>query len=101
MGLAEALASIRKMHGADAVMVGSPIVSGVKGISTGSLSLDIALGVGGFPRGRITEVFGAEIVCKTTLCLEAAVRVQKAGGKVASIDVEHALDRNYAENGLG
>lgn len=101
MGLAEALASIRKMHGADAVMVGSPIVSGVKGISTGSLSLDIALGVGGFPRGRITEVFGAESVGKTTLCLEAAVRVQKAGGKVAFIDVEHALDRNYAENGLG
>ena len=65
-------------------------------ISTGSLSLDIALGIGGMPRGRIVEVFGSEASGKTTLCLHIAAEAQKAGGTAAYIDVEHALDPGYA-----
>jgi len=68
----------------------------VEVIPTGSLSLDIALGVGGIPRGRITEIFGPESSGKTTLCLHIAAEAQKLGGTVAFIDMEHALDPSYA-----
>ena len=67
-------------------------------VSTGSIALDLALGVGGVPRGRITEIFGPESSGKTTLCYHIAANAQKAGGIVAFIDVEHALDPGYARN---
>ena len=67
-------------------------------IPTGSLSVDRALGIGGFPRGRITEIFGPESSGKTTLALHAAAQAQRQGGVAAFIDVEHALDANYARN---
>ena len=67
-------------------------------IPTGSLSVDRALGIGGFPRGRITEIFGPESSGKTTLALHAAAQAQRQGGNAAFIDVEHALDANYARN---
>jgi recombination protein RecA len=101
MGIKEAIEGLRKQYGAGSVLMGQTIIEGVKGISTGALSLDIALGCGGFPRGRISEVFGAESTGKTTLCLEAIAKVQKAGGKAVFIDTEHALDRYYAKNGIG
>jgi len=69
----------------------------VPAISTGSFSLDIALGVGGFPKGRIVEIFGPESSGKTTLALHAVAEAQKAGGKTAFIDAEHALDPEYAK----
>ena len=69
----------------------------VDAISTGSLGLDLALGVGGVPRGRIIEVFGPESSGKTTLALHILAEAQKKGGEVAFIDVEHALDPAYAE----
>ena len=68
----------------------------VEAIPTGSLSLDIALGVNGIPRGRIAEIFGPESSGKTTLCLHIAAEAQKLGGTVAFIDMEHALDPAYA-----
>lgn len=101
MGLKEALEQIRKQYGDGSVMTGQTVVPGMIGLSTGALSLDLALGVGGFPRGRISEVFGAESTGKTTLCLETIAKIQKAGGKAAFIDAEHALDANYAKNGIG
>jgi len=69
----------------------------VQAVSTGSLSLDIALGVGGLPRGRVVEIFGPESSGKTTLCLHAIAETQKAGGSAAFIDAEHALDVSYAQ----
>src|SRR6188474_243627 len=66
-------------------------------IPTGALSVDRALGIGGFPRGRITEIFGPESSGKTTLALHAAANAQKRGGVVAYVDAEHALDPNYAK----
>lgn len=69
----------------------------VETISTGSFSLDLALGVGGFPKGRIIEIFGPESSGKTTLALHAVAEVQKKGGRAAYIDAEHALDPEYAE----
>ena len=68
----------------------------IEAISTGSLSLDIALGIGGFPRGRIVEIFGPESSGKTTLALHAIAETQKAGGVAAFVDAEHALDPSYA-----
>ncbi|MCS6951525.1 MAG: DNA recombination/repair protein RecA, partial [Bryobacteraceae bacterium] len=68
----------------------------VAAISTGSLALDAALGVGGFPRGRISEIFGPESSGKTTVALQVIAEAQKAGGMAAFIDVEHALDPIYA-----
>jgi len=65
-------------------------------ISTGSISLDAALGVGGFPRGRVIEIFGPESSGKTTLALHAIAEAQKLGGTAAFVDAEHALDANYA-----
>ena len=67
-------------------------------ISTGSLGLDIALGVGGFPYGRVIEIYGPESSGKTTLAIHAIAECQKAGGIAAFIDAEHAFDRNYAAN---
>lgn len=67
-------------------------------ISSGSLSLDLALGVGGFPRGRIVEIYGPESSGKTTVALHAIAECQKAGGTAAFIDAEHALDPAYAKN---
>lgn len=71
-------------------------IAQVSVISSGSVSLDAALGVGGFPRGRVVEIFGPESSGKTTLALQAVAQAQKAGGMAAFVDVEHALDPVYA-----
>ena len=68
----------------------------IKAISTGSLALDVALGIGGVPRGRVTEIFGAEAAGKSSLAMSTVAQAQKAGGTCAYVDVEHALDPNYA-----
>jgi recombination protein RecA len=70
----------------------------IESIPTGSIALDLALGVGGLPRGRITEIFGPESSGKTTVCQHVLAEAQKLGGVVAFIDVEHALDPQYARN---
>lgn len=98
--LATTLSELRKEFGDGAVLQGNQIVK-VDTISTNAISLDIALGVGGIPKGRVTEIYGPEASGKTTLCLELIANVQKSGGVAAFIDVEHALDFNYAQNGLG
>ena len=96
--LATALAQIEKQFGKGAVMkLGDNTAMQVDAISTGSLGLDMALGVGGVPRGRIIEVYGPESSGKTTLALHILAEAQKQGGEVAFIDVEHALDPTYAE----
>ena len=94
-----ALAQIEKQYGKGAVMkLGSDErPADVPAISSGSLGLDIALGVGGFPRGRVMEIFGPESSGKTTLTLHAIAEAQKAGGTAAFIDAEHALDLTYAK----
>ncbi|NMC18455.1 MAG: recombinase RecA [Chloroflexi bacterium] len=95
--LDKALGDIIKRYGDGAIMrLGEAHNLAVEVIPTGSLSLDIALGVGGIPRGRITEIFGPESSGKTTLCLHIAAEAQKLGGTVAFIDMEHALDPSYA-----
>ena len=95
--LETALAQIEKQFGKGAVMkLGANVAMKVDAISTGSLSLDIALGVGGVPRGRVVEVYGPESSGKTTLALHVLAEAQKQGGEVAFIDVEHALDPAYA-----
>ena len=95
--LETALAQIEKQFGKGAVMkLGSNVAMQVDAISTGSIGLDLALGVGGLPRGRVVEVYGPESSGKTTLALHALAEAQKAGGEVAFIDVEHALDPAYA-----
>ncbi|MCL2545988.1 MAG: recombinase RecA [Oscillospiraceae bacterium] len=92
-----ALAQIKKDYGEGAVMrLGSEARLNVKAISTGSLSLDLALGVGGLPRGRIVEIYGPESSGKTTLTLHVIAQAQKMGGEAAFIDAEHALDPQYA-----
>ena len=93
-----AVAQIEKQFGKGAIMkLGSEeVLSDTPAISTGSLGLDIALGVGGFPRGRVIEIFGPESSGKTTLTLHAIAEAQKAGGATAFIDAEHALDVTYA-----
>jgi recombination protein RecA len=98
-GLDLALAQIEKQFGRGAIMrLGAATnLLGVEAISCGSLSLDIALGIGGFPRGRIIEIFGSEASGKTTLALHAAAEAQRAGGTAAFIDAEHALDPAYAK----
>ena len=76
----------------------NPIVdSNIQSISTGSMGLDIALGVGGLPRGRIVEIFGAESAGKSTLAMSCIAEAQKTGGQAAYIDVEHAMDPGYAK----
>lgn len=96
--LAAALMQIEKQHGKGSVMkMGDVDISkDVEVVSTGSLSLDIALGCGGLPRGRIIEIYGPESSGKTTLTLQVIAEVQKLGGTAAFIDAEHALDINYA-----
>ena len=95
--LATAIAQIEKQFGKGAVMkLGANTAMQVDAISTGSLGLDLALGVGGMPRGRVIEVYGPESSGKTTLALHVLAEAQKLGGEVAFIDVEHALDPAYA-----
>ena len=96
--LNEALAQIEKEFGKGTVMkMGDRQVADIPTISTGSLGLDIALGIGGLPTGRVVEIFGPESSGKTTLTLQVIAECQKAGGTAAFIDAEHALDPNYAE----
>ena len=96
--LENALKQIEKNFGKGAIMkLGSNQSLNVKAISTGSLGLDMALGIGGIPKGRITEIYGPESSGKTTVALSIAAQSQKKGGTVAFIDVEHALDPKYAK----
>jgi recombination protein RecA len=94
-----ALASIEKQFGKGAIMkLDGDTQEKIPAISTGCLGLDLGLGIGGIPKGRIIEVYGPESSGKTTLTLHIAAECQKAGGTVAFIDAEHALDTNYASN---
>ncbi len=94
-----AIAQIEKNHGKGSIMkLGESALMTVSTISSGALSLDLALGVGGYPRGRIVEIFGPESSGKTTLSLHAVAQAQKIGGTCAYIDTEHALNPIYAEN---
>src|SRR4030066_389120 len=94
----DAISSIEKTYGKGSIMkLGDGIVHDIEAIPTGALSLDYALGIGGIPRGRITEVYGPESSGKTTLCLHVIAEAQKLGGLAAFIDAEHALDVNYAK----
>jgi recombination protein RecA len=97
--LAAALAQIEKQFGKGSIMkMGeAQVANDLQVVSTGSLGLDIALGVGGLPRGRVVEVFGPESSGKTTLCLQVVAEVQKQGGVAAYIDAENALDPVYAQ----
>jgi len=91
------LANLQKRFGEGAVMkLGQATHLQVEAIPTGSISLDLALGVGGIPRGRVTEIFGPEASGKTTLCLHIIAEAQKRGGLAAFVDIEHALDPGYA-----
>jgi recombination protein RecA len=93
-----ALTQIEKQFGKGAIMkLGKDFKINVPAISTGALSLDLALGVGGFPRGRVVEVFGPEASGKTTLTLSVIAQAQKQGGQAAFIDAEHAFDSAYAK----
>ena len=95
--LETAIAQIEKNYGKGAIMrLGDDIPVNVEAISTGSLSLDLALGIGGVPRGRIVEIYGPESCGKTTLALHVVASAQKNGGEAAYIDVEHALEPAYA-----
>lgn len=95
--LDEALKQIEKQFGKGSVMkLSDQIYENMEVISTGSISLDMALGVGGYPKGRIIEIYGPESSGKTTFALHAIAEAQKAGGYAAFIDAEHALDANYA-----
>ena len=97
--LETALAQIEKQFGQGAVMkLGENMKMSVDHISTGSISLDMALGIGGVPQGRIIDIYGPESSGKTTLALHIAAEAQRQGGEVAFIDVEHALDPVYAAN---
>ncbi|OAB28678.1 recombinase RecA [Flavobacterium fryxellicola] len=92
------LDKLDKTYGKGTVMkMGDKAIEKVETISSGSLGIDLALGVGGYPRGRIIEIYGPESSGKTTLTLHAIAEAQKAGGIAAFIDAEHAFDRNYAE----
>lgn len=97
--LATAMAQIERQYGKGAVMrLGENASMNVEHIRTGSLALDMALGIGGIPCGRIVEIYGPESSGKTTLALHCVAEAQKAGGTAAFIDVEHALDPVYSEN---
>ncbi|CAN5390833.1 recombinase RecA [soil metagenome] len=94
-----AVGAIEKQFGKGSIMrlgTNEPLVRDVSVVSTGALSLDIALGIGGLPKGRIVEIYGPESSGKTTLCLSVIAEAQKAGGVVAFVDAEHALDIGYA-----
>ena len=95
--LAAALSQIERNFGKGTVMkFGEGPIAQIESVSTGSLGLDVALGIGGLPRGRIVEIFGPESSGKTTLTLHVIAEAQKAGGICAFVDAEHALDPNYA-----
>lgn len=97
--LKAAMGQIEKNYGRGAVMkLGDEVVEDIEVIPSGSIALDNALGVGGYPRGRIIEIYGPESSGKTTLAIHAIAEAQKAGGIAAIIDAEHAFDRFYAEN---
>lgn len=97
LALQAAMAKIEKEFGRGSIMrMGDQSIENVEVISTGSLSLDAALGVGGYPRGRIIEIYGPESSGKTTLAIHAIAQAQKNGGVAAFIDAEHAFDRFYA-----
>ena len=97
--LATALSQIEKKYGKGSVMkLGENTAMNVEAISTGSLGLDVALGIGGVPKGRIVEIYGPESSGKTTIALHVVAEAQKKGGEAAYIDVEHALDPIYAKN---
>ena len=97
--LAAALGQIERQFGKGAVMrLGdSSAARDIEAISTGSLALDVALGIGGLPKGRVVEIYGPESSGKTTLTLEVIAECQKQGGTAAFVDAEHALDPIYAE----
>ena len=96
--LEDAMSQIEKQFGAGTLMrLGDAATMEVETVSTGSIALDLALGVGGLPKGRVTEIFGPESSGKTTLALHVVAEAQKLGGKCAFIDAEHALDPIYAE----
>ena len=95
--LETAMQQIEKMYGKGSIMrYGDGTVANVEAIPTGSLALDLALGIGGLPRGRIVEIYGPESSGKTTLALHVLAQAQKLGGEVAFVDAEHALDPTYA-----
>ena len=98
--LSAALGQIEKQFGKGSVMrLGDSTASrDIEAVSTGSLGLDIALGIGGLPKGRVVEIYGPESSGKTTLTLHAIAECQKGGGTAAFVDAEHALDPNYARN---
>jgi recombination protein RecA len=94
-----ALAQIDKQFGKGSVMrLGDEVRAPIEIIPTGSIALDVALGIGGYPRGRVVEIYGPESSGKTTVALHAVANAQKAGGIAAFIDAEHALDPDYAKN---
>jgi recombination protein RecA len=96
--LATAMQQIEKMYGKGSIMrYGDGQVANVEVIPTGSLALDLALGIGGLPRGRVVEIYGPESSGKTTLALHVLAEAQKKGGEVAFVDAEHALDPTYAK----
>jgi recombination protein RecA len=96
--LAQALGQIEKQFGKGSVMrMGDGVARDIESISTGSIGLDVALGIGGVPRGRVIEIYGPESSGKTTLTLQVVAEAQKLGGTAAFIDAEHALDPGYAE----
>jgi len=93
-----AIEQIEKSHGKGSIMkLGDGVIAKIDSITTGSISLDNALGVGGIPRGRIIEIYGPESSGKTTVCLHVIAEAQKKGGIAAFIDTEHALDTGYAK----
>src|SRR5215203_4608733 len=96
-----ALASIEKEYGKGSIMrlkEGASLCDDVQVVPTGSIGLDIALGVGGYPKGRVIEIYGPESSGKTTLAIHAIAECQKRGGIAAMVDAEHAFDRTYAES---
>src|SRR5687768_2856098 len=97
--LAAALAQIEKQFGKGSIMrmADGEVADDIEVVSTGSLGLDIALGIGGLPRGRVIEIYGPESSGKTTLTLQVIAEAQKVGGTCAFIDAEHALDPEYAK----
>src|SRR6202521_2615850 len=96
--LAAALSQIEKQFGKGSIMkMDDAAIRDIDVVSTGSLGLDLALGVGGLPRGRVVEIYGPESSGKTTLTLQVIAEMQKLGGMAAFIDAEHALDPQYAE----
>ncbi len=94
----DALEQIERQFGEGSIMrLGQFENLGIESISTGSLAVDFAIGIGGFPKGRVVEVYGPESSGKTTLALSVVAGAQRSGGSAAFIDAEHALDAEYAE----